>query len=113
MVADNATSGDAKRPSDSSALTHCRLRSRPFMPKRNRSLGPTGGLSRFTTNWYEFSLRRLYSSTVPWPLPCAMSGGRSGAYRRGVLGPSGKQGELANYYLARSARADMQAGQDG
>ena len=61
-----------RRPA-ASALTHCRLRLRPFMRRRNRSLRPTGGrLLRFTTNWYEFSLRRLYSSIVPWPLPCAM-----------------------------------------
>ena len=42
------------------------------MRRRNRSLQPTGGrLLRFTTDWYEFSLRRLYSSIVPWQLPCA------------------------------------------
>ena len=40
--------------------THCRRRSRPFMRRRNRSRRPTGGrLWRSTTNWYEFSLRRL------------------------------------------------------
>ena len=56
-----------------SAPTHCRLRLRPFMRRRNRSLRPTGGrLLRFTTDWYEFSLRQLYSSIVPWQLPCAM-----------------------------------------
>ena len=32
----------------------------PFMRRRNRSPLPTGGrLLRFTTSWYEFSLRRL------------------------------------------------------
>ncbi len=56
-----------------SALTHCRLRLRPFMRRRNRPLRPTGDrLLRFTTDCYEFILRRLYSSIVPWPLPCAM-----------------------------------------
>ena len=35
------------------------------------------------------------------------SRGRSGADRRGIGDSSGKQGELANYYLAHSARADM------
>jgi hypothetical protein len=44
------------------ALKHCRLQLRPFMRRRNRSLRPTGGrLLRFTTDWYEFSLRQLYS----------------------------------------------------
>ncbi len=53
--------------------TRCRLRLRLFMRRRNRSLGPTGGrLLRFTTNWYEFCLRQLCSSIVPWQLQCAM-----------------------------------------
>ena len=41
-----------------SVLTHCRLRSQPFMLRRNRPPQPTGSRSlRFTTNWYEFILR--------------------------------------------------------
>ena len=45
-----------------SALTHCRLRLRPFMRRRNRSLQLTGArLLRFTTNCYEFILRQWYS----------------------------------------------------
>ncbi len=67
------------------ARTHCRLQLRRFMRRRNRSLRPTGGrLLRFTTNCYEFSLRQLYSSIVPWPLPCAMVQRPVEAYRRGV-----------------------------
>ena len=43
----------------------------------------TGGrLLRFTTNWYDFSLRRLSISIVPWPLPCAMVQKAGLAYRR-------------------------------
>ena len=54
--------GESPEAPAASALTHCRLRLRPFMRRRNRSLRPTGGrLLRFTTNWYEFSLRRLYT----------------------------------------------------
>ena len=65
--------GESPEAPAASALTHCRLRLRPFMRRRNRPLRPTGGrLLRFTTNWYEFSLRRLHISIVPWPLPCAM-----------------------------------------
>ena len=42
------------------ALTHCRLRLRPFMQRRNQPLRPTGGrLSRFTTGWHGFNLRQL------------------------------------------------------
>ena len=74
--ADRGGSGIAGESADSpaaSALTHCRVRLRPFMRRRNRWRRPTGGrLLRSTTNWHEFSLRRLYSSIVPWPLPCAM-----------------------------------------
>jgi RNA polymerase sigma-70 factor, ECF subfamily len=48
--------------SAASALTHCRLRLRPFMRRRNRWLRPTGGrLLRFTIDCYEFSLRQWYS----------------------------------------------------
>ncbi len=51
-----------QQKSVASAPTRCRLRLRPFMRRRNRSPRPTGGrLLRFTTNWYEFSPRRLYS----------------------------------------------------
>ena len=54
--------GESPGSPAASAPTHCRLRLRPFMRRRNRSLRPTGGrLLRFTTNCYEFSLRQLYS----------------------------------------------------
>jgi hypothetical protein len=72
---EKALGRESRRPGSpaASAPTHCRLRLRPFMPRRNRSPRPTGGrLLRFTTNCYEFSLRQWYSSIVPWPLPCAM-----------------------------------------
>ncbi len=87
-----------------SAPTPCRLQSRPFMPRRNRSPRPTGGRSlHFTTNCYAFSLRQLCSSIVLWPLPCATV--QRPAWRRSTR--RCEHGELANYYLAHSARADM------
>ena len=44
-------SPESSRSPAASAPTHCRLRLRPFMPRRNRSLRPTGGrLLRFTTS---------------------------------------------------------------
>ena len=53
---------------------------------------------------HKFSLRQWYSLIVPWPLPCAM-------VQRPVWRISTQcwriWSELANYYLAHSARADM------
>jgi len=74
------------------------------MRRRNRPLSPIGGrLSRFTTDWCEFSLRRLSISTVPWPL-AMRDGPEAGlAHIEAVL----EHGGLANYYLAHSAHADM------
>jgi len=56
----NGIAGESPESPAASVPTHCRLRLRPFMWGRNHSLRPTGGrLLRFTTDWYEFSLRRL------------------------------------------------------
>ncbi len=74
------------------------------MRRRNRSLGPTGGrLLRFTTDWYEFSLRQLYE--LNRAVAIAMRDGPEAGLAQidAVL----EHGELANYYLAHSARADM------
>ena len=74
----------------------CRLRLRPFMRRRNRSLRPTGGrLLRFTTNCCKFSLRRLYSSIVPWPLQCAM-------VQRPVWRRSTRRWNMANWQITTS-----------
>src|ERR1700684_4505251 len=87
-----------------SVLRHCRLRSRPFILKRNRSLGPTGGrLLGFTTQ-----LGRIHPSPVVHlnrAVAMAMRDGPEAglAHIDAVLA----HGELANYYLAHSARADM------
>jgi predicted RNA polymerase sigma factor len=51
----------------------------------------------------EFSLRQLYSSIVPWQLRCAMGPEAGLTQIDAVL----EHGELANYYLAHSACADM------
>jgi len=70
---------------------------------------PTGGrLWRYMTNWYEFTLRRWYSSIVPWHCHVRWARGRSSADRR-VL----EQGELANYQSGASARPICTAGSQG
>jgi len=74
------------------------------MWRRNRSLGPTGGrLLRFTIN-----LVRIQPSSVVQLNRAIAIATRDGpeaglAHIDAVL----EHGELANYYLAHSARADM------
>jgi len=59
-------------------------------------------LLRFTTSWYEFSLRRLSISIVP--CHAMRDGPEAGlAHIDAVL----EHGRLANYYLAHSARAEL------
>ena len=68
------------------------------------------GLLRFTTNWLEFSLRRLSISTGPCNCHARWSRGRSDAYQRGA--GTRRIGELL-LGAFRPCRYVRQARQDG
>ena len=73
------------------------------MRRRIRSLRPTGGgLLRFTTDCYEFTLRQLQLNRA---VAIAMRDGPEAGLT--LIDAVLEHGELANYYLAHSARADM------